>query len=128
MHTPWRHIGQDLGTALAVLAIYLLTVLTPLHQARASQLEFSALGYAALDSGWVWCGTALPGGDAGKQLIAKCPVSGAGKTSLAEPLAASLALPLRSPRLAAVPPERRHGFAPAVLDPASPPRAPPPAI
>lgn len=128
MHMRRRHFGRELGTALAVLAIYLLTVLTPLHEARASQLAFSALGYATLDDGWVLCGAQLPGGDAGKQIIAKCPVSGVGKTSFMLPLDAQLGtshhveLPV-----ARVFPEAIIA-PPTVLDAATPPRAPPESV
>lgn len=125
MHMRRRHFGRELGTALAVLAIYLLTVLTPLHQARASQLEFSALGYAALDEGWVLCGAQLPGGDAGKQIISKCPVSGVGKSSLVLPVSAD-PRPIAHIALAASTTAPPRAIAPpAVLDPAAPPRAPP---
>jgi hypothetical protein len=50
-----RSIGREIGTALAVLAIYLLTVLAPLHQARASQLAFEELGYTTVETSWVLC-------------------------------------------------------------------------
>ncbi|HEY0034192.1 MAG TPA: hypothetical protein VGB81_13075, partial [Devosia sp.] len=50
-----RTMTREIGTAFAVLAIYLLTILAPLHQARASQLVFQELGYATVGTGWVLC-------------------------------------------------------------------------
>ena len=43
-----------MGTVLAVLAIYVFTLLAPLHHAAATQRDFAALGYAAL-SDWSVC-------------------------------------------------------------------------
>ena len=73
-----RKIVREIGTAFAVLAIYLLTVLTPLHQSRASQLDFAKLGYATLDASWALCG-APDGADGSKTVATKCPVTGIGK-------------------------------------------------
>ena len=78
MH-PTRSMTREIGTALAVLAIYLLTVLAPLHQARASQLAFEELGYAALDGGWVLCTAGGITGEDGEVSVAKCPATGIGK-------------------------------------------------
>lgn len=81
-----RSIGREIGTALAVLAIYLLTVLAPLHHARASQLAFEELGYAAPALGWIRCTPAGAEGGDREILVAKCPAMGAGKVDLALPL------------------------------------------
>ncbi|QQR36104.1 hypothetical protein JI749_00185 [Devosia oryziradicis] len=81
-----RRIGREIGTALAVLAIYLLTVLSPLHQARASQLAFEELGYTTTQASWVLCtadGVDKPDSDAA---IAKCPATGVGKAEFALPV------------------------------------------
>ena len=71
---------REIGTAFAVLAIYLLTILAPLHHARASQLAFEELGYATLDSGWVLCSEADDGSSEDRDVsVAKCPATGIGK-------------------------------------------------
>ena len=85
MHQP-RSMTREIGTAFAVLAIYLLTILAPLHHARASQAALQELGYAALDSGWVLCSTADDGsGEDRDALIAKCPAAGLGKPDMLAP-------------------------------------------
>src|SRR4051812_29833073 len=92
---PHRKIVREIGTAFAVLAIYLLTVLTPLHQSRASQLDFAKLGYATLDASWALCG-APDGADNSKTVSTKCPVTGVGKHQTAPILPVAFVLnPLR---------------------------------
>lgn len=86
-----RSMARELGTALAVLAIYLLTILAPLHQARASQLDFAKLGYETTNTGWVLCTATDTSGDS-DITIAKCPAAGIGKNDLALPSFASLDL------------------------------------
>lgn len=121
-----RSVTREIGTAFAVLAIYLLTILAPLHHARASQLAFQDLGYTALESGWVLCTAADDGSRQDRDIhVAKCPATGAGKPDIL------------APDLAATSLDRRAGFvaaplfmAVAVVTPfaiASPsgPRAPP---
>lgn len=80
-----RHsIGRDLGAALGVLAIYLLTLLVPLHYARASQVELAELGYGLSPDGWVLClqdGAGEP--QKAGEVLAKCPICQLGKTDLA---------------------------------------------
>ena len=70
--TSSRSIGREIGTAFAVLAIYLLTVLAPLHHARASQLGFEQLGYATIESSWVLCTAAgVAGGDRDQSTVTR---------------------------------------------------------
>ena len=95
-----RSMARELGTALAVLAIYLLTILAPLHQARASQLDFAKLGYETTNTGWVLCSATDTSGD-NDITIAKCPAAGIGKNDLALPSFASL--DLGTPFVATVP-------------------------
>jgi hypothetical protein len=81
-----RTMSREIGTALAVLAIYLLTVLAPIHQARASQLAFEELGYATTQSSWVLC---TPAGTIGQDqdiTVSKCPAAGVGKDEMVLPL------------------------------------------
>lgn len=88
-----RSIGREIGTAFAVLAIYLLTVLAPLHHARASQLDFAALGYETIAGSWVLCAPLdAQGPDSDASLIAKCPAAGIGKDDLVEPAIAVIEL------------------------------------
>ena len=44
-----RHIAREMGTALAVLAVYVLVLLAPLHQAAGLQRDLSQLGTTAPD-------------------------------------------------------------------------------
>ncbi|WP_316358370.1 hypothetical protein [Devosia sp.] len=118
-----RSIGREIGTALAVLAIYLLTVLAPLHQARASQLAFEELGYRLTQASWVLCSAAgaTEGGDVS---IAKCPATGIGKAGIVLPtphaLPAAYGAALAAPRLATSP-----TVLPRIVAPSGGPRAPP---
>lgn len=120
-----RSMSREIGTAFAVLAIYLLTILSPLHHARASQLAFQELGYATLDGGWVLCSSTETGSQYRDVTIAKCPAAGIGKPDVMAPVldvvaldqsAAFVAAPL-SPRMATV--------VPLAIAPPAGPRAPP---
>jgi len=123
--TSSRSIGREIGTAFAVLAIYLLTMLAPLHHARASQLAFEDLGYATIQSSWVLCTPTGADGQDRDVLVAKCPATGVGKAEFVLPSldalpigldVASLVAPLAAATLAVLPR--------AVAPPAGP-RAPP---
>lgn len=81
---------REVGTAFAVLAIYLLTILAPLHEARASQLAFEKLGYSTLETGWILCAPQGTPGDNDEVLVGKCPATGIGKHDLALPTFASV--------------------------------------
>ena len=111
-----RSIGREIGTAFAVLAIYLLTVLAPMHHARAGQLAFEQIGYATIEASWVLCDSDV--------LVAKCPATGVGKTDLALP--ALTALPVtHEVALAVASVIPAPAFLPRIIAPASGPRAPP---
>lgn len=119
-----RSIGREIGTAFAVLAIYLLTVLAPMHHARASQLAFEELGYATTEASWVLC---TPSGITGQDndvLVAKCPATGVGKTDLVLPMLdavpVSHEIALAAPLATTFP-----AFLPRAIAPPSGPRAPP---
>ncbi|KFC61340.1 hypothetical protein FF80_04131 [Devosia sp. LC5] len=86
-----RSMAREFGTALAVLALYLLTILAPLHQVRASQLDFARLGYETTTTGWVLCTANDTSGD-NDVTIAKCPAAGIGKNDLVLPTLASIDL------------------------------------
>ena len=119
-----RSIGREIGTALAVLAIYLLTVLAPLHHARASQLAFEELGYAMAQSSWMQCTPAGMDGEDSDVLVAKCPATGVGKVELMLPVLGAMAIRhdviLAAPLMASSP-----AFPPRAIAPSGGPRAPP---
>lgn len=75
---------REIGTALAVLAIYVLTLLLPLHQAAAQQRDFAALGYSTFDS-WSVCAQLAQDDDGERNEAAalSCPAVGVAKHQLA---------------------------------------------
>jgi len=123
-----RNIGREIGTALAVLAIYLLTMLMPLHQARASQLAFEELGYSTTTVGWVLCTPGLPSGGDSDVTVAKCPATGIGKHELALPTPESLPLAFDRVALSAAPTPVISAFLPAPTAPPTGSRAPPASV
>lgn len=72
-----RRVGSEMGTALAVLAMYFLLLLAPWHQASALQHDLSELGYA---SSWSLdiCTHADDGGGQEPAHL-KCPIASSGK-------------------------------------------------
>ena len=123
-----RTITREIGTALAVLAIYLLTMLAPLHEARASQLVFEELGYSTLVTGWVICTSQGADGGDNDISVVKCPATGIGKHDLIAPsldvLPAGLDLTAVTIQAAPVSP----AFLPAPTAPPGGPRAPPASV
>jgi len=75
---------RETGIALAVLAIYVLTLLLPLHQAAAQQRDLNAIGYATLDS-WSVCQPLAQdeNGDPHEAAALSCPATGVAKHQLA---------------------------------------------
>lgn len=118
------NIGREIGTALAVLAIYLLTVLAPMQLARASQLDFQALGYTTPQSSWVLCSSADAGGADTNIAVAKCPATGVGKSDLVVPVSDMVPVQheivLVAPLWTVLP-----VYSPAPVAPSAWPRAPP---
>jgi hypothetical protein len=107
-----RTVTREIGTALAVLAIYVLTLLLPLHQAAAQQRDLEALGYSTLES-WSVCQPLAEDeqGDPKQDALVKCPAAGISKNpvGLSAPPAIPVALDLLSepshypPTIAATP-------------------------
>ncbi|MFN4210840.1 MAG: hypothetical protein ACK4G5_09745 [Devosia sp.] len=120
-----RTMSREIGTALAVLAIYLLTVLAPIHEARASQRAFEELGYTALDTGWVLCTPAGAMDGDTDATVSKCPATGVAKTEFVLPTPAVLSAGLDRVALAAPVLLTLPAFMPALLASPSGPRAPP---
>lgn len=76
-----RTYVREIGTAVAVLSLYLLVLLAPLHQAAGLQRDLDALGYASLDL-WPICQPLSVDGTQELPDVAKCPVAGIGKHEL----------------------------------------------
>ncbi|MEO5806261.1 hypothetical protein [Devosia sp.] len=119
-----RTIGREIGTAFAALAIYLLTILTPLHQARASQLDFARLGYATIDANWALCG-APDASDTSKTVATKCPVTSTGKQHVAPVLPVAFVFNPQRAQVQLDAPSAKSPTPAGVLQIAAPPRAPP---
>ena len=120
-----RSMMREIGTAFAVLAIYLLTILAPLHEARASQLAFEKLGYSTIETGWVLCTPQGTSGDDGDILVGKCPAAGIGKHDLALPTLASAPFVHDLPVKLAWLPQGASTIAPPLLLAPHGPRGPP---
>lgn len=78
-----RNIARETVTAIAVMAIYILVLLAPLHQSAGLQGDLARLGYESLDN-WSICSSLAPQNENGKPpAVVKCAVSGIGKNELA---------------------------------------------
>lgn len=75
-----RAYVKEIGSAVAVLAIYMLVLLAPLHHAAGLQRDFSALGYVSIDTTSVCAALAQ---DENGQPTAKCAAAGLGKNEIA---------------------------------------------
>lgn len=120
-----RNIARETVTALALLSIYMLVLLAPLHQAAGLQRDLAKLGYTPLDS-WSICSALAPPAEDGKpDAVVKCAAAGIGKNELA-----AIHLPtIESAILRTSKPVRYaqwHMPVVSELDwPSGPPRAPP---
>jgi hypothetical protein len=120
-----RSFSREIGTALAVLAVYLFTILAPLHEARASQLAFEELGFSTTQTGWVLCNSLETNGQDGDVSLTKCPVTGIGKPAAVAPTSTALVLEQRPARLTALRPFATQTPTPAIIAAPSGPRGPP---
>lgn len=84
-----RHIARDAGTVFAVLALYLLVLLAPLHQAAGLQRDLAQLGYESSLS-WSVCTSLAERGDQSAPILAKCPAAGIGKSEPVGPNASAV--------------------------------------
>lgn len=99
---------RELGATLAMLSLYVLILLAPLHQAAGLQRDLAGLGYETL-AAWSVC-EPLAAEDNGDPLgipAIKCPAAGLGKPGFAAPLPA--AVHLVPPSLADIVAYARHG-------------------
>ncbi len=83
MHNKRHKLMREMGTAFAVLAIYVLTLLLPLHQAAGLQRDLNALGYSTL-SAWSVCQPMAQdeNGDPAAAAALTCPATGVAKHQL----------------------------------------------
>lgn len=98
MNPRARRMVREVGTAFAVLAVYVLTLLLPMHQAAGLQRELAALGYETIGA-WSVCEDFVPtdkGGDQPEPAALKCPAAGIGKYEFAAllPPAITIAAPV----------------------------------
>lgn len=85
MHPRARRMVREVGTAFAVLAIYVLTLLLPMHQAAGLQRDLAQLGYETVGA-WSLCedfASTSEGGDQPEPTAVKCPAAGIGKYEFA---------------------------------------------
>jgi hypothetical protein len=77
-------IIREIGTALAVLSLYVLTLLLPLHQAAGLQNDLARLGFETVGS-WSICADAgaADKGEPQAPAALKCPAAGIGKHEFA---------------------------------------------
>lgn len=78
-----RTLAREMGAAFAVLAIYVLTLLVPLHQAAGLQRDLAAIGFEAVP-GWSICTSLAENKDGNTSPVPfKCAASGIAKNELA---------------------------------------------
>lgn len=88
-----RTMLRETGIALAVLAIYVLTLLLPLHQAAGLQRDLNGLGFATLESWSVCQSMAEDENGAPREAAAlSCPATGIAKQQLAAVLPPALVI------------------------------------
>jgi hypothetical protein len=93
LRKTWPLMARETGIALALLAVYVLTLLMPLHQAAAQQRDLNALGFSTLES-WSVC-QPLAQDEDGAPIEAsalKCPAAGIAKHQFAAVLPPVLAI------------------------------------
>ncbi|WP_137150114.1 hypothetical protein [Devosia sp. FKR38] len=114
---------METGRALALLAVYMLALLVPLHQAAATQRDMASLGYEAIGSWSICSALAAEDGSGQNSPAVKCPLQALGKQALDTPVAATAAV------FAAHVPAFVHNGSPAAAAPVlihqRGPRAPP---
>lgn len=119
-----RHITRDFGTAFAVLALYLLVLLAPLHQAAGLQRDLARLGFETSVS-WSVCASQADHGDPSAPLLAKCPAAGIGKSDPLGPAPVALAGGIERLALPVVYENAPPMLTPSADDHPGQPRAPP---
>lgn len=121
-----KAMAREVGAAVAVLAIYVLTLLLPLHQAAGLQRDLAKLGYETVGA-WTLCAPlSQASNERGDEPAAlKCPATGVAKKDFVALLPPVIRLDSAVPS-AVVPHEWPQPLAqPAVSDHPVQPRAPP---
>jgi hypothetical protein len=85
-----RRIAREIGAAFAVLAIYLLVLLAPLHQAAGLQRDLAKLGYDTVGALSVCVAIAE---DDDTSAAVKCPAAGIGKAEFTGPVPVQTLVP-----------------------------------
>lgn len=95
MPSTARSLFRETGIAFAVLALYVLTLLLPLHLAAAQQRDLNAIGYSTLDS-WSICQPLAQDeqGEPHEAAALNCPAMGIAKHQFATPGPAPLTMAL----------------------------------
>lgn len=78
MRPKARSLMTEIGAPLAVVALYVLTLLLPLHQAAALQRDLALAGYETI-GGWTICGPITDHGGPDTPAAVKCPATGVAK-------------------------------------------------
>tara|TARA_R110002020_G_scaffold21095_12_gene71663 strand:- start:1073 stop:1441 length:369 start_codon:yes stop_codon:yes gene_type:complete len=91
-------MAREFGTAFAVLAIYVLTLLLPLHQAAGLQRDLDRLGFETLTA-WSVCAPLVQDEDGNPKTatVVKCPAAGFGKQDFVAIAPASLPIGIPAP-------------------------------
>lgn len=120
-----RSIAREVSSAVAVLAIYVLVLLAPWHQAAGLQHELAELGYSS-SSTWSICAAASPN-DGGDDTSAKvtCPAAGIGKQEFVATEPGSVELDIFRVAVGASYPDRPAPRQPTIAPHIGQARAPP---
>lgn len=77
-----RTLAREMGAAFAVMAIYVLTLLLPLHQAAGLQRDLASIGFETAPD-WSICGALAQNKDGNTApATVKCAASGIAKNEL----------------------------------------------
>lgn len=79
-----RMITRETGMALAVLALWMLSLLAPLHQTSGVLRELAKTGYD-ISGAWSICVTLAENEDGTDHLVQICPAQAIAKTDFAAP-------------------------------------------
>lgn len=126
MQTNQQKMMREMGAAFAVLALYVLTLLLPLHQAAGLQRDLNAVGYSTL-AAWSVCQPMAQdeNGDPASAAALTCPATGVAKHQLAAILPPVLVIDPPTTADVIRFSETLYAFAPTLPDHVGQSRAPP---
>jgi hypothetical protein len=124
-----RSMTREFGTAFAVLAIYVLTLLLPLHQAAGLQRDLDRLGFETLTA-WSVCAPLVQDEDGNPKTatVVKCPATGFGKQDFAAVAPATLQIIVPTPAIPMAWAVPAIGLKPSIPEHFGQSRAPPVAV